>query len=333
MKIYFLIWNTRKCGGHKIIFEHANRLKERSHQVKIFSLFGSKIDWFDLSVPVESFVRCGWIRKSDCLIATFWPTVFLSLIMPSAKKFYFVQGWEIDFYKSPFLSFLVRLTFRLNFQIITISKFLANKISYFSKQKIYLIPNAIDLELFAPSKTKKETTEKKRILSVVSNYDYVKGIDRLVNLIKVLKEKNPKFHFVLVSFEKKSYSPIFDEFICNPSPKKMTEEYQKADLFLLTPRVEGFSLPVLEAMACGCPVITTDSGGVREYAKNEINSLLVRDPSEILKKKLVEKILNDKKTKDRLIENGIKTAHRFRWEAIISEMEKLLFQSKKETTS
>ena len=47
------------------------------------------------------------------------------------------------------------------------------------------------------------------------------------------------------------------------------------DVFVFPSRVEGFGLPPLEAMACGAAVVVTDSGGVREYARDEENCLLV----------------------------------------------------------
>ena len=111
IKICYLIWNTRKCGGNKIIFEHCNRLALRGHQVEIFSFRGSLVDWFPVKTKINSFMALGWLKGWDVTVATFWPTAYLAVLVPARKKFYFVQNWELNFYRSPVLSFLVRLTF------------------------------------------------------------------------------------------------------------------------------------------------------------------------------------------------------------------------------
>jgi alpha-1,3-rhamnosyl/mannosyltransferase len=47
---------------------------------------------------------------------------------------------------------------------------------------------------------------------------------------------------------------------------ELAEWYRAAELFVYPSRYEGFGLPVLEAMACGTPVVCSDAPGVREVA-------------------------------------------------------------------
>jgi hypothetical protein len=62
--------------------------------------------------------------------------------------------------------------------------------------------------------------------------------------------------------------------------ERMAEEYCRARVFVHGSWYEGFGLPGLEALACGVPLVTTDSGGPRDYAFHEETALVVppRDP-------------------------------------------------------
>ena len=67
----------------------------------------------------------------------------------------------------------------------------------------------------------------------------------------------------------------FPRTVEHPRPEReMSEFYARCDIFVFSSRGEGFGLPALEAMAVGCPVITTDSGGVRQFATDSENCLM-----------------------------------------------------------
>jgi colanic acid/amylovoran biosynthesis glycosyltransferase len=71
------------------------------------------------------------------------------------------------------------------------------------------------------------------------------------------------------------------------SPEQVRERLQQADVFLLSSLSEGISNAVLEAMACGLPVVTTDCGGMREAVTDGVEGFItpVRAP-EIMAEKL-----------------------------------------------
>jgi glycosyltransferase involved in cell wall biosynthesis len=61
----------------------------------------------------------------------------------------------------------------------------------------------------------------------------------------------------------------------NQANQEVNELYNKATLFVQTSRHEGFCLPILEAMAAGCPVICTDAHGNRDFSFDGKNCLMV----------------------------------------------------------
>src|SRR5690606_21368657 len=94
----------------------------------------------------------------------------------------------------------------------------------------------------------------------------------------------------------------------NASRERMAQIYRQVALYLGTSRGEGFGLPALEAMACGTPVVITDTSGSRDYARHKRNCLLapVGNPKTLAQQAL--KILDDPLFAQSLITNGLNTA-------------------------
>ena len=71
--------------------------------------------------------------------------------------------------------------------------------------------------------------------------------------------------------------------MCNPSPDELVELYNQHSIFINASHTEGFGLTIAEAMACGCAVATTDSGGCRDFAIHNQTALLspVQDPEQL----------------------------------------------------
>lgn len=90
--------------------------------------------------------------------------------------------------------------------------------------------------------------------------------------------------------------------------EEMPHVYKGADVFVLPAEMnETFGQVFIEAMNCGLPVIGTKSGGIPEIISDSYNGYLVPiDDSSILAQR-IEKLINDKPTRARFIENGLRT--------------------------
>jgi glycosyltransferase involved in cell wall biosynthesis len=102
-------------------------------------------------------------------------------------------------------------------------------------------------------------------------------------------------------------------------PVDLMAFYSMCDIFLFPSRVEGFGLPPLEAMACGAPVVTSDCGGVREYARHEENCLLVAPGDAGAMAAAIQRLAGDPALRASLIEAGRETALRFPVERFANE--------------
>jgi len=94
--------------------------------------------------------------------------------------------------------------------------------------------------------------------------------------------------------------------------------YNLADLFVFPSLYEGFGIPILEAMACGCPVITSNISSMPEVAGNA--ALFINDPlnaDEIASK--ITQVLTNSNLKKGLIKKGSVQAAKFSWERTARE--------------
>jgi glycosyltransferase involved in cell wall biosynthesis len=116
------------------------------------------------------------------------------------------------------------------------------------------------------------------------------------------------------------------EYHHRPKNSELLLLYNRASIFVLPSLVEGMSLPPLEAMACGCPVVVTDNGGTNEYIVNNVNGLVcpIRD-SDCLYDKVVS-LLNDKDKREQLANNGLSTAKEYSYDKMISKFTELIKQ-------
>ena len=97
----------------------------------------------------------------------------------------------------------------------------------------------------------------------------------------------------------------------------MAEFYGRCDLFVFSSRGEGFGLPALEAMAVGCPVVTTDSGGVRQFAVPDQNCLMTPPADAPTLARAIQALVDDPTRRAELRAAGLATAARYSQDAVL----------------
>ncbi|KKS84497.1 MAG: Glycosyl transferase, group 1 [Candidatus Gottesmanbacteria bacterium GW2011_GWA1_43_11] len=99
--------------------------------------------------------------------------------------------------------------------------------------------------------------------------------------------------------------------IKNAPQTKLVQLYNQSVGFLYPSLYEGFGLPILEAMACGCPVITSNYGAMKEVAG--VSALLVDPYSPTSLTLAMKELLVDKELSKKLGQKGIEHAKKFNW--------------------
>jgi glycosyltransferase involved in cell wall biosynthesis len=95
------------------------------------------------------------------------------------------------------------------------------------------------------------------------------------------------------------------------SDKQLARLYRGAACVAYPSLYEGFGIPVLEAMACGAPVVTTRGTAMEEVADGAAVLVDARDPAEIAAG--IERAATDR---DELVARGLERASQFRWDAV-----------------
>ena len=232
---------------------------------------------------------------------------------PSLQSLYF-RGW-------------VPQLLRQCRHIITNSTFTSLEISRaigVTEDKISVTPLGFDSDHFYPSEMVQRLHHRPYLLHVGQAYPH-KNLQRLIHAFNAIKNLFPEVDLVLLgkphhsetlkleqlTFELGlSTRVIFKSYV---SYGDLPDWYRGALAFVYPSLWEGFGLPILEAMACGCPVVTSLGSGTQEVAGS--HALLV-DPfsvSDIQEK--VTQLLDSKKSRDAFVGLGLARAPQFSWDA------------------
>jgi glycosyltransferase involved in cell wall biosynthesis len=131
-----------------------------------------------------------------------------------------------------------------------------------------------------------------------------KGFGVLREIMPDLLKENPKFKLVIAN---------------NLSHNELIEQFKKSKIFVLNTGYEGLPHIILEAMACGLPIITTNVCGNPEVVQNEYNGLLVEYNNKEQLKNAILRLRRDKNLREKIINNGYKTLEKFGLERMINE--------------
>jgi N-acetyl-alpha-D-glucosaminyl L-malate synthase BshA len=205
------------------------------------------------------------------------------------------------------------------------------------KNNIEVIPNFICLKEYKLDNNdyykKRFAPNNEKIICHVSNFRKVKRIEDVIIAFEgISKEIDTKLLLVgdgpeRARLEQISRNSIFSKNIFFLGSLKSTKEVLNiSDLFILPSSKESFGLSALEAMACGVPVIASDSGGIPEVISHGESGLLnsVGDTYQMTKNAL--KLLSNESLLESFKINAYKQAMKFDIEVILPKYEKLYEQ-------
>jgi glycosyltransferase involved in cell wall biosynthesis len=226
---------------------------------------------------------------------------------------------------------------------VTVSQTLKDEFREFHGERadsLQVIPDGVDLSEFYPtSPAAREhararlnvSSEQKVVLFVGHNW-YRKGLPTLVEAINqidraVLVVAGAGERLLRSTIEQTLQGRVRFVGTC----KEMSELYAAADALVLPTLHEPFGLPVLEAMACGVPVVVSRRAGVAELITDGVDGLLLEDPTDAAElTRAIARILDDSSLRNRMSAAGARTAERYSWDTLAEQFEALCWETCRE---
>jgi glycosyltransferase involved in cell wall biosynthesis len=319
-------------GGARVIVEHVNQLSKLGYAVELWTTQKNARPYFSCKVSVKSIHANELDKLNDPDILVITDPIFLPAISThrkNSKTFLLLQhdnDWVqtvmnvvktndlIMDYKSYILSGRC--------SVITVSKWLQQVIKSKYSINSTVIPNGIDPKLFHPARPLLQHNYP----SVLVVYDpqVWKGFSNAIEALLEVKNKIPETPLIDNTYFGFSFPAIYFN---RPEQRNLARIYSSATIFVSASWLEGFGLPGLEAMACGTPIITTDSGGVCEYAIPDETAILVKPNSTPDMVNSILHVLDDKELRMKLTENGLNKSTDFYWDKSIKKLEKVLIKN------
>lgn len=193
-------------------------------------------------------------------------------------------------------------------------------------ENVVSIPNPLP---FIPQK--KSTLEIKRVVAI-ARYSYEKGIDLLLKAWSVTEKGCSEWRLdVYGDGDAEPYERLVDSLgidrtrcALHGRTNSVEQEYVNSSLFVLSSRFEGFGMVMIEAMACGLPVVSFDCPwGPRAIISNGVDGLLSENGNTKDLSACILKVMKDSNLQKAMSKNAIANVKRFGIEIIAQQWRQL----------
>lgn len=316
MKILVPIFNFSKAGGMRVLSKLCNKWVEMGHEVTILTYYINTEPYYPINCKVifidemgketnnnnqKDNNRTGLKRMSgiirylkkysseyDVILANYNLIAWAVFLGSKKNNYYYIQAYEPEFYmgksiRNIVLKNLAWLTYLLPFKRIVNADIYKRYKNIKSK---HVIPPGIDFKDYYP---KELSVEKKNsfVVGCIGRKAEWKGANDVGEAVKILHDKGLDIK-LKVAFHPIKYQNF--DLVQPHGDKNLADYYRSLDVLVAPGHIQlgAVHYPVIEAMACNVPVITTGY-----YPANDKNSFIVpiKNPEKIAE--AIEKIYNN----------------------------------------
>ncbi|MBM3434930.1 MAG: glycosyltransferase family 4 protein [Bacteroidetes bacterium] len=248
-----------------------------------------------------------------------------------------ISVWGSDVYEFPGISLLHRRILKFNLKkarfIFATSQTLASETKKYTCKPVEIIPFGINTETFKPFEAKSPFGDEAIVIGTIKSLEDIYGTEYLIKAFHILKHKYPELPLRLLitgggSTEQK-LKTLVKELHLEPAViftgRIAFDELQKyhnmITIFAALSLSESFGVAVLEASACGKPVVVTNVGGLPEVVKENVTGFLVPPADENKAAEAIEKLILDRGLREEFGKNGSKwVKSAFSWSENVQQM-------------
>ena len=213
--------------------------------------------------------------------------------------------------------------------IITVPSGFLKKIFADRNFNTRIVPNIVNLSRFIPNHSRKQNLSAPHIV-VARNLEPLYDNTSALEAFSIVRKAIPDAHLTIAGSgpERAKLEAMAKElgmadavvFAGQIDNEHMPTLYHEADIALNPSLADNMPISILEALASGVPVVSTDVGGIPFLVEDGKTALLVppRDPERMAE--AVLRVLHDESLRERMVKTGLDHAHRFAWESVRSEL-------------
>jgi len=313
LTLAYVFEDTPLFGGITIALRQANLMARRGHRVKVVSPKPPP-EWFDVEADfVETRgLGPGQIPEADVTLATFWTTIEPAIAGASGEVVHYCQGFEASYTHNTGEHSAILEAYSHRIPAFALSPHLGRLVRERFGRPFRHVPLALEPHWYAGLRL--GPRRRPRIL-VTSPYEIDwKGVPTSLEAVKYLREGGLDCELVRLSqwplsdAERAIAEP--DEYHEHVSPAEVPTLMRSCDLLLAASwEQEGFGMPVLEAMACGVPVVASEISAFGDFAAPAARLVPYDDPRAFAE--AAREVLTDGGLWRRMRRAGKKTAREF----------------------